>query len=113
MRRIGLLTALLVLVATTVSADWCVDCRSESCGYFQPNGDYVVTIAPQCGQRPMEDERGYGDCRNVSNCGGCMGWTCIIRTPEPTPQSLVLGKAVVRVIPREVASPTRNQSPGV
>ncbi len=55
----------------------CVDCKEDSCSYTQPDGTIIVTIVAQCQYNsPCETTKCVSDCRDVDNCGGCMGWSC-------------------------------------
>jgi hypothetical protein len=66
-------------IAPLVLAD-CVECIEMSCSYTKADGTIVVTEAPRC-TRDLAAGYGYEDCRNLSRCGGCMGWTCVTRDP--------------------------------
>lgn len=78
-RIVGCVVALLIFAPGAFAS--CVECPEDSCSYTRPNGTIVVTIGPVCG---IEQASGYGfnDCRNVGNCNGCMGWTCVTRDPQ-------------------------------
>ena len=74
--RLKFVVVLAILTAAPIFAD-CVNCEDMDCSYMAPDGSIAVTIAPQCTHNlPPPGEYGYLDCRNVANCGGCIGWTC-------------------------------------
>jgi len=77
--RIGaLVLSLLCLTRPLLAEVYCDNCVPGIC--TRSNGTEVE--APRCLADPPPAHYGYEDCRNVYNCGGCIGWTCVVRDPE-------------------------------
>ncbi|HYO78265.1 MAG TPA: hypothetical protein VE010_17525 [Thermoanaerobaculia bacterium] len=89
----------LVMVADTASAE-CVTCRTTNC----VNRFGSTILATACDYVSMQGE-GVSNCRNVRNCGGCMGWSCYYDGEVPLrvvrPETVV-----IEVVPQKNAVET-------
>lgn len=70
-RILGLVGALVFFGVFDAAAE-CVGCMYQDC--TRSNG--TVTQAARCDYVDIEYGYGINNCRNVFNCGGCMGWSC-------------------------------------
>jgi len=78
--RRSLLVIALLLVAFSLHAE-CVDCWVGPCTIAYSDGtSRTIDETPYCGGAAAD--KGYEDCRNVGDCRGCIGWTCVTRDPE-------------------------------
>lgn len=105
-KRLLVLVGVLVLFgAFEARAESCVTCESVEC---QRNG--TIVIANLCSS--FETYYGYGhrDCRNIFNCGGCMGWTCY-RYIGDIPQSLELEDVSIEVTPLRATAEAESCEP--
>lgn len=99
--RVLILVSASLLLGGTLYAE-CVDCWTGPCVVSYSDGSSrTFDEAPYCGAGDALD-KGYENCRNVGDCRGCIGWTCVTRDPQTMQQERLLklvASEVIRVIP--------------
>ena len=95
---------LIVFIAATTAFDAsaaCVGCLVQPC--VTRSGDTVE--AGMCDSQDVDYGDGISNCKNVSGCGGCMGWSCS-RDGEVPLFAPVMGGTTVEAVPaRDDADP--------
>lgn len=84
MRRIPIMVIGVFLVFASLDAyASCSICLQQSC--TRNNGTEVEATKCESDTAGVPaGTKGVKSCRTVANCGGCVGFVCIIRDPYPT-----------------------------
>jgi hypothetical protein len=92
------------LLITGIANAECVDCFTGYCIVSYSNGTgRVFEDAPYCSTSAARD-KGYENCRDVGDCRGCIGWTCVTRDPQVMAKERMLKlvtSEIIRVVPSE------------
>ena len=98
----------LLLFAGNGKAE-CVDCFQGPCMVSYSDGtSRTFDDAPYCSMSPARD-KGYENCRDVGDCRGCIGWTCVTRDPET--MNVIQQQTRLKLVRVEIISPASDDHP--
>jgi hypothetical protein len=101
-KRVLILAGVLVLFGVFDAAAECVGCMYETC----PTLNGGTRQAAKCLSQSVDEGYGIESCRNVLNCGGCMGWSCYRQGDVPLSELVPTSLTIEVMTKRDIAEPT-------
>ena len=101
--KFRVLVLLGVFLAGGAAYGECVNCNVGPCMVAYSDGtSRMFDEAPYCSVTPAND-KGYENCRDVGDCRGCIGWSCVTRDPQTMEKAHLLALVSTEIIRAKTA----------